>query len=60
MTNDEHTIVIQLKDKYYKVFKLVYGKDGSYYIMAPYSEASKATVMIQTVNYDIWRSINKL
>lgn len=51
MSVAKHTIVISRKGVPYKLCKILFGSDGSYYITVPYHSANKALLFMQTVNY---------
>ncbi len=47
----KHTILISVQGKLYKICKIWYGSDGSYYITVPYHPANRAVLSKNTVNY---------
>jgi hypothetical protein len=47
----KHTVIISTKGKLYKICKIWYGSDGSYYVTVPYHSANQAVLLKQTVNY---------
>lgn len=51
MISSTHTVILSKEDIYFKLLKIIYGKDGSIYILSPYYPADKANVFIATINY---------
>lgn len=52
-----HTIWYRVDGKYYKVFKVGFGGDGSYYVTAPYHPLDKAILGKFPVNYALGRPV---
>lgn len=52
MTGGKYTILFERVDGRYKICKVWFGKDGSYYVSVPYHPAKKAFLCKQTMNYD--------
>lgn len=46
-----YTILYETGGIHYKICKILFGADGSYYVTSPYHPAQKAAVMKMTVNY---------
>ncbi len=51
MIDNNHTIVLKNKSEYFKLVKLIYGRDGSIYISSPYHKSQDAIVILATINY---------
>lgn len=49
--NAKHTVVYEMSGERYKLCKIIYGTDGSYYVTSPYHQAKEAVLLKQTVNY---------
>ena len=47
----KHTVLISAKGKLYKICKIWYGSDGSYYVTVPYHPANRAVLLKLPVNY---------
>ncbi len=47
----KYTVVVSTKGKLYKICKIWYGSDGSYYVTVPYHSATQAVLIKQSVNY---------
>ncbi|MCC9168390.1 hypothetical protein [Pontibacter harenae] len=53
MTNKTHTIVLDHDGVLYKLFKLMYGRDGSVMLISPYHPSKEAIVGLSTINYSL-------
>ncbi|MFS4469794.1 hypothetical protein [Maribacter sp. 2210JD10-5] len=51
MIDNIHTIILKDNSEYFKLLKLIYGKDGSIYVSLPYLKSAESVVMLSTVNY---------
>ncbi len=51
MSYGKYTILYEKDDVYYKLCKVFFGADGSYYVTSPYHPAQKALLHLTTVNY---------
>jgi hypothetical protein len=60
MISQTHTVVVLYEGIYYKLFKIVYGADGSFYVTCPYVPSDNVTLVLQTVNYDKKESVMSL
>lgn len=49
----KHTIVIKRAGIMYKIAKIIFGNDGSYYVTVPYHKANRATLSLSPVNYNL-------
>jgi hypothetical protein len=47
----KHTVMISTNGRLYKICKIWYGSDGSYYVTVPYHPANQAVLLKQPVNY---------
>lgn len=47
------TVLLEKEGTFYKVFKVWFGSDGSYYVTAPYHSHGTAFLCKVTVNYDV-------
>jgi len=51
MISETHTIIVASGKERRKLLKIIYGKDGSLYILSPYHPIPRAVVFKGTVNY---------
>ena len=51
MSNGKYTIIFRKNGTRYKICKIWFGADGSYYVTVPYHSAKKAMLFKHTVNY---------
>ncbi len=51
MKRDRYTITYEEDGVRYKLFKLIFGADGSYYLTSPYHPGQEALLGIVTINY---------
>jgi hypothetical protein len=49
----KHTVIYEKDGQHYKLCKIFFGTDGSYYVTSPYHPAKRAFLVKQTVNYDL-------
>jgi hypothetical protein len=49
----KYTVIISKNGRSYKICKIWYGSDGSYYVTVPYHPENKAVLFKQTANYDL-------
>lgn len=49
--NAKYTVVYEDSGERYKLCKIIYGSDGSYYVTSPYHQAKEAVLFKHTVNY---------
>ena len=50
MISKTHTIVVAFNGKYYKICKIIYGKDRSIFITSPYHPSKKAIIIQAKIN----------
>jgi len=48
---DRTTVIVQKKGRLYKVCKIWFGSDGSYYVTSPYHQSGEAMLVKATINY---------
>ena len=53
--SDRTTIVVHKAGRLYKICKIWFGSDGSYYVTSPYHKSKKATLVKTTVPYGLGR-----
>ncbi len=47
----KYTVLYEKGGECYKLCKIIYGPDGSYYVTSPYHPSTEAVLGVQTVNY---------
>jgi hypothetical protein len=52
MAKTKYTILFEREGLFYKLCKIIFGADGSYYVTIPYHSADKGIFLKCTVNYD--------
>lgn len=55
MSKDDYTVIYEQNGANYKLCKILFGADGSYYVTSPYHPAQKALLVKCTVNYNLDR-----
>jgi hypothetical protein len=51
MNRDKYTIIYERDSNRYKLFKVLYGRDGSYYVTSPYHPERTAALIKSTINH---------
>jgi len=51
MISSTHTVVVKYNGFHYKICKIIYGKDGSFFVTCPYVSSDKVLLLLQTINY---------
>ena len=51
MSKGNYTVLYEKDGTIYKLCKILFGSDGSYYVTSPYHSAQKAVLLKMTVNY---------